>query len=273
MTKTEQPVIHEVPVPAIPSSMSRANTVAVRKQPPASGHPARIAAPRRVTDPTSRPRYASDDNSGTHNESRSQETENERLRRKVKELQDREGLTKYAEENENSQQLRQATTERAQNAATTEEHATQRRRVESDTDRTRRIEEENASILAEQKRKDLERLQRELDAAVLHPHTPKLRSVKSPLRSKFSFFSRKKESNSSEPHNPKSYGLKPSPEINVAPSPRTLQSGQFDAPKEVKRLNEVEKSLQITQGGGGIVPQADVPMSASNAGERVSRAI
>lgn len=111
-------------------------------------------------------------------------------------------------------------------------------------------DEETERILAEQKRKDLERLEATLDAAAND-------SVKSPPQ-KFAFFSSKRRATTTT--------KPPLPSVldNIASIQRTIGDGPpiNDAP--------VINPVGIQQGGGGIVPQTDAPISASNAPERVS---
>lgn len=107
--------------------------------------------------------------------------------------------------------------------------------------------------LAEQKRKDLERLEATLDAA----------TVSSPVKEKFGFFSRKRTQTKT---------TAPPPPPPAAPAPPTSAAGPSsssisrtvsnDAPR---RSNE--PSLPRT--GTVVVPGADAPISAVNAGERV----
>ncbi len=153
------------------------------------------------------------------------ETEQERARRKVKELQERERqerkVLQAKEEMERELRQRQAEAE------------------------ARQAEEENARILATQKRKDLERLQAELDAAA-----PRLPSPTSP-KDKFKFFSKKRSS-------------------TKITSPPLTASGAQKTSLTKSRSNDAPQRGIIGQGGGGIVPQTDAPISASNAGERVS---
>ncbi|KAK6596722.1 hypothetical protein H4I96_09374 [Botrytis cinerea] len=109
-------------------------------------------------------------------------------------------------------------------------------------------DEETERILAEQKRKDLERLEATLDAAAND-------SVKSPPQ-KFAFFSSKRRATTTT--------KPPLPSVldNIASIQRTIGDGPpiNDAP--------VINPVGIQQGGGGIVPQTDAPISASNAPER-----
>ncbi|THV43705.1 hypothetical protein BGAL_1052g00010 [Botrytis galanthina] len=109
-------------------------------------------------------------------------------------------------------------------------------------------DEETERILAEQKRKDLERLEATLDAAAND-------SVKSPPQ-KFAFFSSKRRATTTT--------KPPLPSVldNIASIQRTIGDGppRNDAP--------IINPVGIQQGGGGIVPQTDAPISASNAPER-----
>ena len=169
------------------------------------------------------------------------ETERERQRRQAK-----EALQREAEK----QRLRKEREE--------QERLAQQRRAQEQAEQARLAEEENEKRLAEQKRKDLERLEAELAAAV--PDVPR---VTSPGKEKFSFFSRKRASTKATP-------------------PNTAGSGSGNAPMSKTRSNDPPRGSNepqqesnepprgIEQGGGGIVPGIDAPISAVNAGERVS---
>jgi hypothetical protein len=117
-------------------------------------------------------------------------------------------------------------------------------RAEEEAELNRKAEEDSAKRLAEQKRKDLERLQAELDAAV--PTSPP--PPTSP-REKLRFFSRKRAQTRTSP-----------PSIVK----RDSESTSLSTTKT--KSNELPRGIE--QGGGG--PQIDAPISASNAGERVS---
>ncbi|TVY55653.1 hypothetical protein LSUE1_G009529 [Lachnellula suecica] len=197
------------PVPSVPIP-SRTQTSAA--QPPAIRNPTR-----RVTEPAPSA-YAAPP---AGREARPKETERERLRRKAQEYRDREEAQRKLEEQE-ARQL-----------------------AEEEAERERLKEEEAARILAEQKRKDLERLQAELDAAPIPP------KILSPSKEKFGFFSRKRAATKSAP-------------------PRTSESGSRSGTNStsMSRTRSIEPSRGIVEGGGGIVPQTDAPMSAVNAGER-----
>ncbi|KAJ8061782.1 hypothetical protein OCU04_009578 [Sclerotinia nivalis] len=108
---------------------------------------------------------------------------------------------------------------------------------------------ETGKILAEQKRKDLERLEATLDAAANE-------SVKSPPQ-KFGFFSSKRRATTTT-----TKPIPPAALSNVASIQRAIADGppRIDAP--------VINPVGIQQGGGGVVPQTDAPISASNAPER-----
>jgi hypothetical protein len=122
-----------------------------------------------------------------------------------------------------------------------QERISQQRQAEEEAELGRKAAEDVAARLAEQKRKDLERLQAELDAAV--PTSPT-----SP-REKLRFFSRKRAQTKTSP-------------------PPTVKREPESAMLTKMKSNEAPRGIE--QGGGGIVPQLDAPMSASNAGERVS---
>ncbi|QSZ32797.1 hypothetical protein DSL72_002376 [Monilinia vaccinii-corymbosi] len=109
-------------------------------------------------------------------------------------------------------------------------------------------DEETERILAEQKRKDLERLEATLDAAANE-------LAKSPPP-KFAFFSSKRRATTT------TKPISPGPLDNFASIQRAIADGppRNDAP--------VISLMGIQQGGGGVVPQTDAPISASNAPER-----
>ena len=114
-------------------------------------------------------------------------------------------------------------------------------------------EEQVARILAEQKRKDLERLEAELAAAAAAP--PQAGRSSPPTEKagieKLSFLTRKRA---------KSKPASPRPSADTSPD----KSSQ-----EVSRTKSDEQPRNILQGGGGVVPGIDAPKSAVNAGERV----
>lgn len=166
-----------------------------------------------------------------HSQVRPHETEDERLRRKVREFQEREMAQRKAIQEQEEQARR-----------------TQQQKEEAEAELARLAEGENARKLVEQKRKDLERLQVELDAAKPGSGLP---AVSSPEREKLGFFSRKKYS--------------------TQVTPPTTSGGSGSALLAKSRGNEPQKGIE--QGGGGIVPRTDAPISASNAGERVSSSI
>ncbi|TIC99175.1 hypothetical protein CH35J_005828 [Colletotrichum higginsianum] len=141
--------------------------------------------------------------------------------------------------------------EQHQHQQAEEEEAHRRRRGQEQEHTARwaeevsRLEAETDRILAEQKAKDLARLQAQLDAI---PDAPP--RVRSPIVDKFAFFLRK--------------GRRSDPAtLTKAPSayfrPLTL---------DCRPVSEMDPSRFIQAGGGGIVPRTDAPASASNAGER-----
>ncbi|GKT49213.1 uncharacterized protein ColSpa_09394 [Colletotrichum spaethianum] len=151
-----------------------------------------------------------------------------------------------AREDEQRQGRRQ---QQRQQAEEEEEDRRRREREEEDAARwaqeVTRLEEETDRILADQKAKDLARLQAQLDAI---PDAPP--RVRSPIVDKFASFLRK--------------GRRSDPAtLTKAPSayfqPLTL---------DCRPVSDMDPSRFIQAGGGGIVPQTDAPASASNAGER-----
>ncbi|PBP20150.1 hypothetical protein BUE80_DR009014 [Diplocarpon rosae] len=163
---------------------------------------------------------------------RHRETEGARLRRKA--LEREEQLRRVEEEKANQARMRQ------------------QRKMEEE--QQRRAEEEAERLLAEQKRKDLERLQAELDAA-----SPATRPLASPKKEKFAFFSRKRGATRTSPPTTSGSG---SGSLVISRS----RSNEPARSKEAPRSTDVPRAIE--QGGGGIVPRTDAPMSASNAGER-----
>lgn len=225
------------------------------------------------------------------------ESEDDRLRRNVREFQEREAARELMaqkalrEEQERvyrEQKLAAEKAQREKEKKREQEEMVRRQKLEEEEKRMR--EEEAARVLEENKRRDLERLQKELEAA--SPSLP----MKSPKKERLAFFSRKSGSGSTRgtpPQTASSAG--PSPAGSMAkvskeaprqhvqgPIPsqapkrimeasRPIERVASQAPKAVpsqapKRVVDVPQ--QIQQGGGGIVPQTDAPISASNAGER-----
>jgi hypothetical protein len=116
-----------------------------------------------------------------------------------------------------------------------------------------REEEDVAIILAEQKRKDLERLEAELAAAAAPPKPPSERSSPTPEKAgieKLGFLARKRAKS------------KPA-------SPRPSADSPDKSSRDASRTQSDEQPRNILQGGGGAVPGTDAPRSAVNAGERV----
>jgi hypothetical protein len=133
------------------------------------------------------------------------------------------------------------------------------------------------TTLAEQKRQDLKRLEAELEAA-----TPAEQPTSS--REKLGFLSRKFGTTKTLPRRQFQAAEEPVPSIARARTQKVTKKiigapQALETPKDVKRMQEASSRGQspvkedvttIKQGGGGIVPQTDAPVSASNAGERVS---
>ncbi|KAH8649627.1 hypothetical protein BGZ60DRAFT_509081 [Tricladium varicosporioides] len=227
---------------------------------------------RRVTEPISftqkahrsqepeRPRHPPQPSSG-----RPRETENERLRRKVLEFREREAKKAQLEE----EKLRAEEEKRMAQL--------KKQQAEAEAKQARLKEEETARLLAEQKRKDLERLEKTLEAAA-----PAISKVTSP-RDKFSFFSRKKaNSKTTPPRTPATSNhsgtiTSSTTTTRISEQPPTqiqrkiekiIDIPRSDGPPVLARETPGPDAPAIEQGGGGIVPQTDAPISASNAGER-----
>jgi len=114
-------------------------------------------------------------------------------------------------------------------------------------------DDEVARKLAEQKQKDLQRLEMELAAAAARPSSSPERSnsaTHKPSIEKFRVFSRKRAESKAAP--------------SKSSSSLTEAENQ-EIPKAI--VDEVPRN--IMQGGGGAVPGVDAPKSAVNAGERV----
>ncbi|OHE96403.1 hypothetical protein CORC01_08326 [Colletotrichum orchidophilum] len=132
-----------------------------------------------------------------------------------------------------------------------EEHRRRKEQEEEDAARwaqeVARLEAETDRILADQKAKDLARLQAQLAAV---PDAPSSR-VRSPIVDKFTFFLRK--------------GRKSDAATTLTKAP-----SQYFQPLTLdhRPVSVMDPSRFIQAGGGGIVPQTDAPTSASNAGER-----
>ncbi|KAE9364464.1 hypothetical protein N431DRAFT_421467 [Stipitochalara longipes BDJ] len=204
------------PVPAIP----RATPQSLASKPPAQRD-----TTRRVTEPLPNPQRQQRLSSSNLGRLRLQETDDERMRRMGREAQEREELRHRARK-EREEQARIARQQKA----------------EEEAELARIAAEDSATRLAEQKRKDLERLRAELDAAV--PTSPP--PLTSP-RDKLRFFSRKRAQTTTSP-------------------PPTVKREAEGALLSTTKSNEAPRGIE--QGGGGIVPQLDAPISASNSGER-----
>lgn len=108
--------------------------------------------------------------------------------------------------------------------------------------------------LAEQKQKDLQRLEMELAAAAARPSSSPERSnsaTHKPSIEKFRAFSRKRT------------------ESKAAPSKSSSSFTEAESP-ELPKPRADEPPRNILQGGAGVFPGVDAPKSAVNAGERVS---
>ena len=119
-------------------------------------------------------------------------------------------------------------------------------------------EEQVAKILAEQKRKDLERLEMELAAATAGP-SPSIRSSPTTDKAgmdKFGLFARKRP-------------ISKAPSPKLSGSERASESNNERPSQDASKVKSSDVPRNILQGGGGAVPGTDAPRSAVNAGERV----
>lgn len=206
--------VPSIPIPRIPQAMSPN---------PVKG------GVRRVTEPTQSPPKQQiptrHDTVAGHRGGR--ESEAERRQRKAQEAIDREVQRQIAQKEQEAQRLREAQL-RAEQALLAEEEAKR--------------------LLAEQKRKDLERLEAELDAA-----GPPLPLVTSPGKDKFGFFSRKRATTKTTP---------PATERSTSNSLSMSRTKTDDSPAR----ENTEPTFRVLEQK----PNADAPISAVNAGERVS---
>ncbi|KAG9255431.1 uncharacterized protein F5Z01DRAFT_53130 [Emericellopsis atlantica] len=122
-------------------------------------------------------------------------------------------------------------------------------------DEVARLEAETDRILAEQKKRDLARLQAQLTLIPTPPHKPKPKHL---ILDKLPFFLPKsaRSNGTSQPTTPQSA---PAKTLAFVWSP-TLGSGDH--------ATSPQSMYSIEPGGGGIVPQTDAPTSAINGGER-----
>jgi hypothetical protein len=117
-------------------------------------------------------------------------------------------------------------------------------------------EDDAARLLAEQKRKDLERLEKELAAAAVRPSV----EASSPTADKPG----DRLGNLLRRRAPSKTALSKSSSSEAASDAKSEGVG-----RELAKKKSVERPRDILQGGGGVVPGIDAPKSAVNAGERV----
>ena len=213
--------IATLPMPSVPP-IPRANAHGFTSNPPTQRD-----VTRRATEPIQNPQRQKRLSSNNPGRLRPQETDDERMRRIGREAHEREEQRRKAHKEQEEQ-----------------DRMARQQRAEEEAELNRKAEEDSAKRLAEQKRKDLERLQAELDAAV--PTSPP--PPTSP-REKLRFFSRKRAQTRTSP-----------------PSIVKRESESTSLSTTKTKSNELPRGIE--QGGGG--PQIDAPISASNAGERVS---
>ncbi|CAG8952885.1 hypothetical protein HYFRA_00007599 [Hymenoscyphus fraxineus] len=260
------------PMPTLPSGVDQSTLAAL------SGKPSAI---RRVTEPilsTSRHAAPPEIEPTAVKKSRApghKETEDERLRRKVLEFREREAQKEKLEEQKAQAEEQKL---RARQRAEEDARASKQRKAQAQSEEreARLKEEETARLLEEQKRVDLERLEATLDAA--GPRSPEILSP----RDKFSFFSRKRATSKTSKVPPRTSGSGTS-ESSVRekslepPSPKRVEKIRKRTSSPPSRrvakdpfipTHKLAPEQMIQEGGGGIVPQTDAPISASNAGER-----
>lgn len=185
-------------------------------------------------------------------QAKSYETDTERRQRHAREALEREAARqKLIKEREEHERLiaRQRALEEAHQAKLAEEEATK--------------------LLAEQKRRDLERLEKQLNAVA--PDVIE-RITSPPATGKFKLFSRKRGLTKSTP--PQTARSGSGSELPTVVHTRSSEQPKaMEIPKIVEPPKEPRSAEKgIAKGGGGIVPGTDAPISASNSGERVSRA-
>lgn len=154
------------------------------------------------------------------------------------------------------------TERRQRQAGEFREQEEQRRRAQRQQEEEQRVLMQTVEEkLAEQKRKDLERLEATLDAAI---QAPAQSTVASPTKEKFGFFSRKRaQTKTTPPPAPI-----PGPVAASGPSSASIArpGGSNETPR---KSNEPPMPRAVGPGGTVIVPGTDAPKSAVNAGERV----
>jgi len=168
---------------------------------------------------------------------RPRETEAEHAQRKAREIREEEEQYRQAQQEQEAQELR---------------------RLEAAAEEVRQVEAEKARLLAEQKKKDLERLEAELEAAALTKGN-------SPGKEKLGFFSRKRAATKT------STSTKQSPPTPPESRNTSTSISRLHSNTSIPGSGKEPQFRGIEQGGGGVVPGIDAPMSASNAGERVSK--
>jgi len=210
----------------------------------AEGSPAGRDTARRVTEPSRSPEKHQIPVRNDTVAHRRPETEEQRKLRRAREMREQQQEHRRIQIEQEEQELRKA---------------------EEEVKAAQQAEEEKANALAEQKRKDLERLEAELDAA------PPLSRVASP-REKFAFFSRKRSGTKVTPPTTAGSGNNSVSRIRTNSNPpRGINEPVTRASNDTPTRKSIERPARaIEQGGGGIVPGIDAPMSAVNAGERVS---
>jgi hypothetical protein len=131
-----------------------------------------------------------------------------------------------------------------------------------DRDEVARLDAETDRIIAEQKKKDLERLQQQLAANPPQRPSSSHQKPRSPVIEKFVFLTKGRKNRD---------GLSPGLSPGLSSASSTI--GSFDFHSQTNSVVETPRHIPtgIEPGGKGIVPQTDAPASAiNNSGERVS---
>jgi hypothetical protein len=135
-----------------------------------------------------------------------------------------------------------------------EQEEQQRRARQQQEEEEQRILRETEEKLAEQKRKDLERLEATLDAAVQAPAAQK---VTTPVIERLNFFSRKRAKTKTSP-----------PAASSAGTPSLSETRSRASNDTPPKSNELPRQGS-EQGESTYLPGTDAPISAVNSGERV----
>lgn len=226
-----------------PQNYSATSPQSVPEMPPLPQTPGLVSPTRRVIEPTLSRNPGNDQNGGGR-AVRSRETDAERLQREAREIRDQE------------EQQQRAAREQAE-----PRHREEQQKRDEEAEQARLAEE----LLAEQKRKDLERLEAELDAAA-----PGLSTAASSTRERFGFFKRKRSGTKATLQSTRSTSTSDEAQTSSVGRGSEKTWGDEPAAPEPRLKNQEDPPRASEQGGGVVVPGTDAPISAVNAGERVS---